>query len=90
MPAPVTVRLRVAGDGIVRRGLQFGAEGFEECDDGNEDPADGCSKLVCERSVAMLLTPARIVMTGTVRTSTPAQTPAQQRAAVWVLAPGLS
>jgi len=47
-----TDRCQIArcGDGVVRRGLQFGAEQYEECDDGNDDPADGCSAS-CLREV---------------------------------------
>ena len=34
--------LRCAGDGIIRRDLAEGAPGFERCDDGNQNDADGC------------------------------------------------
>ena len=31
------------GDGVLRRDLEAGDEGYEECDDGNQEVGDGCN-----------------------------------------------
>ena len=36
---------RRCGDGFLREDLAADAPGFEGCDDGNNDPADGCSAI---------------------------------------------
>ena len=84
MAARTAVRWR-CGDGILRRGLQWGAEGFEECDDGNADAADGCS-ATCLREVcgSRIVDPGEACDDGNRNSLMPAPTAAYRPRAVMV------